>query len=124
MPRYLTITVGEVTGRMRLLDEEAPKTAQAIWDILPIEDQTIPVQWSGSAWRSEKNYVFEGVGMENLPERLSAGQLAYYPSSKKICFAYGDAQWKGSHGELRDLNLVGQSRHPGTRIATGRWSST
>lgn len=123
MARYLNISVGTASGRMRLFDEEAPKTVQALWDALPLEDQTIPVQWSGTAWRSEQNYVFEGVGVENRPERLSAGQLAYYPRSKKICFAYGDSQWKGSHGELRDLNLVGQVEEGLDEIVKASWDA-
>jgi hypothetical protein len=105
--RYLTIAVGEATGRMRLLDDEAPKTSQAIWDRLPIEDQTIPVRWPGNAWRSEQDYALPDVGVENRPESLKAGDVAYYPRLQKICFAYGHARWTGPHGEIRDMTLFG-----------------
>lgn len=106
--RYVTISIGSATGRLRLLDEAAPKTVQAIWDRLPIEDQTIPVQWSGSAWRSERDYDLADVGVENRPESLKAGQLAYYPRRQKLCFAYGHARWTGPNGEVRDMSLVGE----------------
>lgn len=105
MARYLTLTVGEATARVRLLDDEAPKMCRAVWDMLPIEDMTVPVRWSGNAWRSDRDYDLPGPEVENRPEALEAGDLAYYPRLGKICVAYGRAQWKGPHGEIRDLTL-------------------
>lgn len=107
MARYLTISVGEVTGRIRLLEDEAPKMCQAIWDMLPIEDKTVPVRWSGNAWRSDRDYDLPGPQVENRPTELKAGDLAYYPRLRKICFAYDLARWTGPHGEIRDMTLFG-----------------
>lgn len=41
MARYISITLVKrnVTCRARLLDDEAPKTAAAVWDALPLEGQ-------------------------------------------------------------------------------------
>ena len=108
MTRYLSIEVGNVRGRIKLLDDLAPKTVQALCEILPIEDRTVPVRWSGNAWRSERDYLDSSLEIENRPVFLKAGDLAYYPRIRKICFAYGKAQWRGPDGEIRDLSLVGQ----------------
>lgn len=108
MARYLTITVGDAKGRVRLLEDEAPEMCKAVLAILPIEDMTVPVRWSGNAWRSDKDYDLPGPQVENRPEALKAGDIAFYPNLKKICFAYARAQWKGPYGEIRDMTLFAQ----------------
>jgi len=107
--RYIDIHLGEVRGRIRLLDEEAPRTAAAIWDLLPIDDKTVPVRWSGNAWRTDRDYPLPFEAIENRPEFLQAGDIAYYPRLQKICFAYGKAQWRGPDGEIRDMTLFGRT---------------
>jgi hypothetical protein len=106
--RYIDIQIQDARGRIRLLDDEAPRTAQAIWDLLPIEDKTIAVRWSGNAWRSDRDYALSFDSVENRPEFLQAGEIAYYPRLQKLCFAYGTAQWRGPAGEIRDMTLFGR----------------
>jgi hypothetical protein len=108
VPRYIDIQIKQASGRIRLLDDEAPRTADAIWDQLPIEDRTIAVRWSGNAWRTDRDYPLSFDGIENRPEFLEAGDIAYYPRLHKICFAYGTAQWRGPTGEIRDITLFGR----------------
>jgi hypothetical protein len=108
MTRYVNIEMGNVRGRIRLLDDTAPETAQIIWDLIPIEDKTVAVRWSGNAWRSDKDFFLDVPSTESRPEQLKAGDVAYYPRLGKICFAYGQARWLGPNGEVRDLNLFGQ----------------
>jgi hypothetical protein len=106
--RYMDIQIKEASGRIRLLDDEAPQTADAIWDLLPIEDKTVAVRWSGNAWRTDRDYPLAFEAIENRPEFLEAGDIAYYPRLQKICFAYGKAQWRGPGGEIRDMTLFGR----------------
>jgi hypothetical protein len=103
--RYINIEIGNARGRLLLLDDQAPKTCDAVWEALPLEDRTVPVRWSGNAWRSDGDYVFSYTGIENRPDWLKAGDVAYYPRSKKICFAYDQAQWRMPNGDLIDLSL-------------------
>ncbi|MFN8525882.1 MAG: DUF3830 family protein [Chloroflexota bacterium] len=105
MARYVNIEIGSARGRLVLLDNEAPQTCEAIWQALPITDKTVPVRWSGNAWRSDGDYVLSFMGIDNKADWLKAGEVAFYPRSKKICFAYDTAQWRMPDGSLIDINL-------------------
>jgi hypothetical protein len=93
-----------VKSTATLLDEQAPKTCQAVWSRLPIEDLTIHVRWSGSAWRTEQNHRLEMDEAENPITRPDVGDLIYYRDPDhdlyKIALAYGPCQWRDSEGEL------------------------
>jgi hypothetical protein len=108
LTRYIDIQINDARGRIRLLDDDAPHTSDAIWELLPITDKTVPVRWSGNAWRTHQDYSLAVEGVENRPEYLQAGDIAYYPRLHKVCFAYGRAQWRGPAGEIRDLTLFGR----------------
>jgi hypothetical protein len=95
----LEIRVGDSVSRAELFRDRAPLTAQALLDALPIVDRTIQVRWSGNAWRTEGNYELrpEGSPVENVADRLSAGDIIYFPGWRahniKVGIAYGPAQW-------------------------------
>lgn len=100
MPKRIRVRVGDVTAEAALFEDKAPKTVKAFWERLPmLNERTIQVRWSGDAWRTEQNYelLTKDDEIENRPERLDAGDVAYYPGYAsnlfKICFAYGKAQW-------------------------------
>lgn len=87
-----------------LFDDKAPKTCAAVRALLPIEDRTIQVRWSGAAWRTEKNYPLQIGGVENPVTVLQAGDLIYYDDPRydlfKIGVAYGRAAWRDFAGDL------------------------
>lgn len=87
-----------------LFDDKAPKTCAAVWALLPIEDRTIQVRWSGAAWRTEKNYPLQIGEVENPVTVLQAGDLIYYDDPRydlyKIGLAYGRAAWRDFAGDL------------------------
>ena len=97
----LQIKVGNSVCKAELFRDLAPLTTQALLDALPIVDRTIQVRWSGDAWRTEGNYVLrpQGSPVENVAERLQAGDIVYFPGWKsgniKVGIAYGKAQWLG-----------------------------
>jgi hypothetical protein len=99
MAKRIRIRVGDVTAEAALFEDKAPKTIAAFWERLPMKDRTIQARWSGDAWRTEQNYelLTPDDAVENPIERMSAGDIAYYPGYKsglfKICFAYGRSQW-------------------------------
>lgn len=112
--RQLRLTIGDLTTTVDLLDEDAPVTTQALWDALPIATRTIPTQWSGRAWRTESDHALvpydPDVTAENLADRLSAGDMIFYPRIAKIGLAYGDAKWLGPFMLPRQVSLVGRVR--------------
>lgn len=95
----IRIKVGDAVAEAALFEDKAPRTTKALLDRLPIQDRTIQTRWSGDAWRTEGNYelLSEGDPVENVAERLSAGDVIYYPGYRsgllKVGIAYGNAQW-------------------------------
>ena len=90
----MQIVLAGVTGRLKLLEAEAPRTVRALWSVLPIADRAVQVKWSGDAWRTEGDYEIGIHGVENEGHVLAAGDLIYYPRMKKIGLAYGRAEWR------------------------------
>lgn len=99
MTKRIRIRVDGATAEAVLFEDKAPKTTAALWDCLPIQDRTIQTRWSGDAWRTEGNHelLTEGDPVENVADRLNAGDIIYYPGYRskliKIGIAYGSAKW-------------------------------
>lgn len=108
MPR-IAVKIGSVTAGAELHESDAPKSVASFWSMLPIDDRTIPTQWSGRAWRTEGDYAVmpEGTRVENVADRLQAGDIIYYPRLNKIGIAFGDARWLGPFCLSRDVTLIG-----------------
>lgn len=114
MPRRIRIRVDTVVAEATLYDAAAPQTTAALWDRLPIRDRTIQTRWSGDAWRTEGNYELlpEGTAVEHVADRLSAGDIIYYPGHRsgliKIGMAYGNAKWLAPFMVPIDVALIGK----------------
>jgi hypothetical protein len=97
--KRIRIKVDDVVAEGELFEDKAPKTTAALWAQLPISDRTIQTRWSGDAWRTEGNYELlpEGSPVENVADRLGAGDIIYYPGYRskliKVGIAYGNAKW-------------------------------
>ena len=102
--RRIELEVDGTVARGLLFDDRAPKTCVKVWDLLPIEDRTIQVRWSGAAWRTEGNYPLELGMIENPVTVLEAGDIIYYDDPRhelyKIGVAYGRAAWRDFAGDL------------------------
>lgn len=102
--RKLRIELDGVVAIAVLFDDLAPRTCAKIWQLMPVEDRTIQVRWSGAAWRTEKNYPLQLGTIENPVTVLSAGDIIYYDDAPrdlfKIGFAYGQAAWRDFAGDL------------------------
>ena len=111
-----------VAARADLLDEDAPKTCEAIWSILPIKATALHDIWSG-----HQIFVFLNstrvIEYENVPRLLDVnpGDLFYYyrkphyfrgaPYGKveasEIGIVYDrDSQPRGPHG-VKAVNIFG-----------------
>lgn len=112
--KRLRLLVGPVACEAMLFEDLAPRTVAALWDRLPISDRTIQARWSGDAWRTEGNYelLTPDDPVENRADRLSAGDLIYYPGYKskllKIAVAYGPAQWLAPFMSPLPVSLIGR----------------
>src|SRR5581483_8442210 len=114
MAKRIRIRVDDVTAEAELLEDQAPRTVEAFWAKLPIHDRTIQARWSGDAWRTDGNYelLSSDAPVENQPERMSAGDIAYYPGYKskllKICMVYGQSQWLAPFMQPVPVTLIGK----------------
>ncbi len=102
--RQIEIEIDGVVARAVLFDDKAPRTCAKVWDLLPIEDRTIHVRWSGAAWRTEKNYSLQLGVVENPVTVLEPGDIIYYDEPRiplyKIAVAYSRAAWRDFAGNL------------------------
>ena len=80
MDRAIRITAGSVSAEARL---NGSKTAQAIWEALPIEAK-------GSTWGDE---IYFDIGVTAAPEAarevVELGDLAYWPPGHAFCIFFG-----------------------------------
>jgi len=80
MDRAIRITAGSVSAEARL---NGSKTAQAIWDALPIEAK-------GSTWGDE---IYFDISVTAAPEAarevVELGDLAYWPPGHAFCIFFG-----------------------------------
>ena len=99
--RQIEIDVDGVTVTASLLDATAPKTAEALWDALPLKGRVTNTKWSGQMLR-----FWGGDGdLGQVPIRLAAaengqelhwpGYLYYHPAYRGLRLCYGQAQQSG-----------------------------
>jgi uncharacterized protein len=101
MDRAIRITAGSVSAEARL---NGSKTAQAIWDALPIEAK-------GSTWGDE---IYFDIGVtaasEAAREVVELGDLAYWPPGHAFCIFFGPTP--ASRGDecraASPVNVVGK----------------
>ncbi|GAA1159327.1 DUF3830 family protein [Nesterenkonia sandarakina] len=109
MTRYLTITLGRrgVTARARLLDNEAPRTAEAVWRALPQSGQV----FHGKFARNEIYALFpafaaEEPGPENQTVTPIPGDLCYFTFDGVLenpAYGYDASAGTGENRLLIDL---------------------
>ncbi len=79
MPRTIRLTFVEerVSVDAELLEDEAPKTCQAVWDALPLEEEGIHAVYSGSeiAYFLSRDIT---IPPENLTSRTLPGDICYF----------------------------------------------
>ena len=122
MDRAIRITAGSVSAEARL---NGSKTAQTIWDALPIEAK-------GSTWGDE---IYFDIGVPAAPEAarevVELGDLAYWPPGHPFCIFFGPTP--ASRGDecraASPVNVVGKIQgdpgvfkkvRSGTRVRSGR----
>jgi uncharacterized protein len=101
MDRAIRITAGSVSAEATL---NGSKTAQAIWDALPIEAK-------GSTWGDE---IYFDIGVTAAPEAarevVDRGDLAYWPPGHAVCIFFGPTP--ASRGDecraASPVNVVGK----------------
>ncbi len=94
--RFRSPSIGSVEAEMI---EENPKTAEAVWDALPIEG--VAERWGDEVYFSTPIEL----GEENARERVEVGEIAYWPPGRAICIFFGPTPVSRG-GEIRAASPV------------------
>jgi hypothetical protein len=90
----------KATGRVEAeMTNENPKTADAVWDALPIIGKAN--RWGDEIYFSTSVNLSE----ENSGEEVAVGSIAYWPPGKAVCIFFGETP-VSQHGEPRAYSPV------------------
>jgi len=101
----IIIQVGEEEFKAELTEESAPETVRLILDALPIESTAR--QWGDEIYFDIPVHADE----ENARQRVSKGDLAYWPAGSCFCMFYGRTPMSPSDEEIvpaSPVNPVGR----------------
>lgn len=110
-PRYLELLLPTIGARgvARLLDEDAPRTCDAVWAALPLEDELYHAKYA----RNEVYAFFSAladppIGLENPTITPIPGDLCYFEfsSGQLPAGSYGYAEDQGSAGRDMVVDLA------------------
>jgi len=99
--RQIELDLDGTTVSALLLDDTAPETASALWQVLPLTGQVTNTKWSGQMLR----FWGQEGRLGETPLRLTApengqvlhwpGYVYYHPRYRGIRICYGQAQQSG-----------------------------
>ena len=111
--RKIELELEGVTVTARLLDKKAPKTCQAIWDILPFEDQVTHGRWSGGRLHTNDhpklNIDASRYPMIENPCAFQApGDVIVMPLINEITVSYapGSFRWMGQQWIVTKVGVI------------------
>lgn len=100
--RQMRVTVGAASARFVVLDEFAPKTADALWESLPVTGTVTHARWAGSAvFTKTANEPVASVSDVELPvTSIYPGTLVVRPGNgvAELFLSYGIAESRGATG--------------------------
>ncbi|QCU78981.1 DUF3830 family protein [Citricoccus sp. SGAir0253] len=109
MARYITVTLERrgVTARARLLDEEAPRTAAAVWEALPQSGQVFHGKFArNEVYALVPAFAAQEPGPENQTVTPIPGDLCYFTFEGVLdnpAYGYEPAAGTAEHRLLIDL---------------------
>jgi hypothetical protein len=108
MPRYINITLEKrgVTCKARLLDDEAPRTANAVWDALPLSGQVFHGKYArNEIYNLVPAFAPSEPGAENTTVTPIPGDVCYFTFSANDLQtpSHGYGEQEGGPGELKTI---------------------
>ncbi len=98
--KRMRLETGGVVAEAELLDENAPKAAEAFWSMLPMERKLISAKWSGDV-----GVVHPGDGpvrdvaeLENPVTSIYPGAIVMRPRGSEILIGYGVGEYRWAVG--------------------------
>lgn len=80
------ITLKDFKAEAELLENERPKTCEAIWNALPVEAEL-------EIWKEEVYFELPvKIPLENPTPKTVAGDVCYWPNGPALCIFFGGSQ--------------------------------
>jgi hypothetical protein len=99
MTRKIELSLDGTTATAILHEEDAPKTAQKVWDSLPMEEMLRHVRWSGSAGYILASALHDpAFPLENRVSYYIPRTLNLKPEHGEVAISYGPAQARDGTG--------------------------
>ncbi len=107
--RKIELELEGVTVTAWLLDGRAPKTCQALWDVLPFEDMVTHSRWSGGRLHTHNHPKLDIDGsqypfIENPSTYQAPGDVVVFPLTNELTVSYAPGRfgwmhqdWIGTH---------------------------
>jgi hypothetical protein len=95
--RFIEIELDGTSVRA-LLNEDVPKTANAMWDALPFEGRAVHAQIAGEMFRMLDQAPVGELALEGGQSYQAPGEVVYYPPIKEIAICLGEARFRGHAG--------------------------
>lgn len=98
--RRVVVECDGVRAEMELLDDNAPKAAAAVWDMLPITDDAFAAKWSGDAAviHPGPGAVQDVTELENPVTSIYPGAVVMRPRGSEILFGHGVGEYRWGVG--------------------------
>ncbi|HET7304967.1 MAG TPA: DUF3830 family protein [Segeticoccus sp.] len=110
MTRYVSVTLEKrgVRCLARLLDDQAPRTAQAVWDALPLGGQVYHGKYARNEIYALLPTFAQDPGLENTTITPIPGDLCWFSFSSDQLGnpAYGYAEGQGAADQSRVVDLA------------------
>jgi hypothetical protein len=103
--KRVEIEVDGVVAEAELLEDDAPRTAAAFWDSLPITARLTHTKWSGRAcgWSMERLRSVEAA--EHGVSSIDPGTLVARPDTGEVLLGYGAAECRSVLGVERGARI-------------------
>lgn len=86
MVRKLVIVCRDFEAEAELLEQERPRTCEAIWRALPFESEV-------EIWKEEVYFEIPvKIEPENPTSKTTAGDVSYWPEGPGFCIFFGRSQ--------------------------------
>ncbi len=88
MSKYAEIKLGNRRATIEFLEDQAPKSVEKIWELLPLEIPLCHAKFAGDELMFMIPLVMDA---EAAKDKLESGDIVYYPIQQTLCLFFSDS---------------------------------
>ena len=88
MSKYAEIKLGNRRATIEFLEDQAPKSVEKIWELLPLEIPLCHAKFAGDELMFMIPLVMDA---EAAKDKLECGDIVYYPIQQTLCLFFSDS---------------------------------